>query len=274
MQFIGVEHLAGKRDGEVAKGFAPSILLVSGNGMANVGKMDSDLVCSAGQRLEAQIGGMVEALKNAIAGESFPSLCRCGDHLGSVVAAAGDMRLDDSGFLVRGPDDNGAVFLMDFSGLELLCEAVVRQVVFCRDDATGGILVQPVNNAGAERMAAGGEPLAVSQECVDKRMRRITWRRMDDEAGGLVDHDEVIILKEDVEGDVLGFESGLGRRGKNRFEDVARLDRMVRLDLPAVESDKSLLDQPLRVCPRPVGKLLRKKPIQAIARAGFGYNEA
>lgn len=273
MQLVGVEHLAGKGDAEVAEGFAASVLLVSSNGVADVGEMHADLMRSAGQGLDAQVRGVIEALQDAIAGECFSSLGGGGDHLFSVLAAAGDMRLDESAFFGRRSDDNSAVFLVNRAGLELLCEPVVCHIVLSHDDAAGGVLIQPVNNAGAKRMPASGKLSAVGEQRVDKGVRRITCCWVHDETRGFVDHDEVIVFVKDVEGDVLGFESGFLRRRKNRFDSITGLDRMVRLDLLPVESDKSLLDELLNVRPRPVGKLLRKKSIQPRARAGFRYDK-
>lgn len=274
MQFVGVEHLPGKGDAEVAKRFAAAILLVSGDRMADVGKMDSNLVCSAGQRLDAQVRSVAEALKNAITGERFSSFSGGRDHLLSVMAAAGNMSFDHAGFFSRSSDDDGAVFFVDFTGLKLPCEFVVRHVVLRRDEASGSILIQPVNNAGAERMTAGREFPAVGQQCVDESMRRIADCGMDDETRGLVHDNQLTVFVKDFERDVLGFESGLLWRRKNRLDDVARLDRMVRLDPLPVKGDEALVNEPLNVGPRSFGKKLREKLIQPRASAGFGYDEA
>jgi hypothetical protein len=60
VEFVGVEHLSGESHAEVAEGLATGILLVSGNGVADVGEMNADLVGSSGQGFNAEVGRMKE----------------------------------------------------------------------------------------------------------------------------------------------------------------------------------------------------------------------
>lgn len=61
-----------------------------------------------------------------------------------------------------------------------------------------------MNDAGAEVAADGGELREVMEESVDEGSGVAAGAKVDDEAGGLVDGNDVIVLIEDVEGDVLG----------------------------------------------------------------------
>jgi hypothetical protein len=132
------------------------------------------------------------------------------------VAAACDVGFNCACFLWRRSDDDGAIFLVNLAGQKLLCEFVVRDVIFGGDDAAGGIFVEPVDDAGAKRMPAGRELPAVSEESIHQRMGGIPRRRMYDEASRFIDDDEMLVLKKDVEGDLLRLERRLFAGSKSR----------------------------------------------------------
>ena len=68
------------------------------------------------------------------------------------------------------------------------------------DDKPGRILVQPMHDAGTLDAADARQAFAaMADEGVDEGALAVAGRRMDDEAGGLDDHDEMRVLEDDVE---------------------------------------------------------------------------
>lgn len=97
-------------------------------------------------------------------------------------------------------------------------------VVLGDDDAAGGVLVEAVNDAGAGLSADAGEVVAVMKEGVDEGAVGVTRGGVDDEAGGLVDDEDVRVLVEDVEGDVLGGDLDGDSLRDGKEDGVARLE--------------------------------------------------
>ena len=98
---------------------------------------------------------------------------------------------------------------------ELLGEVGEGAVVFGHEDAAAGVLIETVHDAGAERVATGGHGAAVVEDGVDQRALPMPGGGVDDEPGGFVEAEQVIVLIENVERDILGLNvggsDGLGR---------------------------------------------------------------
>ncbi len=95
-------------------------------------------------------------------------------------------------------------------------------VVFGDEDDAAGLLVEAVDDAGAEVAADAGELVEVVEEGVDEGAVVAgvvggAGAGVDHHAGGLVDDGEVLVFVEDVEGDVLG-EGVEGRRVRSAFD--------------------------------------------------------
>lgn len=94
-------------------------------------------------------------------------------------------------------------------------EAPVGLIVFGHHHDAGGILVQPVHDARSGDTANAREAAtAVMQQGVDKSPAPITGGRVDNKTRRLVDDNEVLVFKQDVERYVFGLGIGLpnGRR--------------------------------------------------------------
>ena len=59
---------------------------------------------------------------------------------------------------------------------------------------------------------------------VDKGAVGITGRRVDDEPGGLVDHDDLIVLMQDAEGNRLPLRGRVERRWHDQVDRLPRFD--------------------------------------------------
>ena len=89
----------------------------------------------------------------------------------------------------------------------------MRRLGLGDDHDAGGVLVQPVHDAGAAFAADAGEAVAaMGDEGVDQRAVRVAGGGVDDQAGGLVQHQQIGVLVEDGERQVLAL-SGVAGSG-------------------------------------------------------------
>ena len=114
---------------------------------------------------------------------------------------------------------------------ELLAQRLVGGVVFRDDQAAGGVLVEAVDDARAFDPADAGKlAFAVVEQGVDQRAVGITRGGVDDDAGFLVEDDQVLVFEQDAQRDVLRLgQVGDGFRDGNA-EDVADRHRVAQLD--------------------------------------------
>src|ERR1700676_762744 len=99
-----------------------------------------------------------------------------------------------------------------------------------------------MDDAGAERVSAGGKRLAAAEEGVDERAGGIASAGVHGHSGRLVDDDEVGVFVEDVEGDIFG--GGLQRRAGLRVDGdaLAAFELEGILGGVAVDEDKAGVD--------------------------------
>ena len=117
-----------------------------------------------------------------------------------------------------------------------LCGAVGKlarergQRLFCfrHEDATAGVLVETVDDPRAQRVPPCGDRTAVVENGVDQSALPMADRRMDHKSRRLVQTQQVIVLVEDIEGDIfrrdMGRDCGGGRQAGLDF--VAGPDRI------------------------------------------------
>ena len=115
--------------------------------------------------------------------------------------------------------DTGEGMLFDLRG-----QALMGQVVLRHNQQAAGILINAVDNTGTHHAADAGQAVpAMGQQGVDQGAVGIAGRRMNDHALGLVDHEQVAVLIDDVQRDILG--PGLIGNGRRHLheQDVASL---------------------------------------------------
>jgi hypothetical protein len=82
-----------------------------------------------------------------------------------------------------------------------------------------GVLVEPVHDAGAQRIGAALH-LGVVQQRVDERAVGVARSGVNHEAGGLVEDDQMVVLEQDLQGNRLGL--GAHRLGRRRVNQDLR----------------------------------------------------
>jgi hypothetical protein len=100
-----------------------------------------------------------------------------------------------------------------------------------------GVLVEPVHDARPIDPADPGQArAAMGDQGVDQCSRGVAGRRMHDQAPGLVDDDDVVVLVHDIERDILALR--LGGRGLRHVD----YDRIATGDMISGVADDGVLD--------------------------------
>ncbi len=155
-------------------------------------------------------------------------------------------------------------FVVSTSG-KLVHKVLVGVVVFRHNQATRGVLIEPVYDAGPLHSTDTGKlALAVVKEGVDQRAIVIADGGVHDHAVFLIDDDDVLIFVKHLQGDVLC--DGLGGDGLgNRDADaVAEFHRITWLGGFVIAQDEMLANQLLDPRAREVGQTAGQPGIDAV----------
>ncbi len=232
--------------------------LLADDRVAHLGHVDADLVGPPGlEPAGEQAGDRAEPLDDLEVGHRpLPLAVEPGD-ASTEVAPVGDQGLVDRARLAPGrPFDDGQVLPLDVVLAEQLLERPDRLGRAGQGEGAGGVLVEPVDHP-EERLAAAVAEREVARRPGDQRVALAVGGRLGEQAGGLVDDQDVRVFVENLE--PAGDLPGLGPIGEE-------LDRRVDRDLPAglvaalaVEVDPAvphgLLGGPARE-PEPIGHQL------------------
>jgi hypothetical protein len=143
--------------------------------------------------------------------------------IGSV---APDRRLDPAA-PGPGPSANERqVLAVDCAPADQPLQTPVRLLRPSHDEQPGRVAVEPVNDPGPLGLLAARR--GMGEQPVDQGPDRVSGRRVDDEAGGLVDDEQMLVLPRDPQLHLLGDE--IARHGLGR----------VQLDLLAADEPKAL----------------------------------
>ena len=189
--------------------FGICVELIAQQGAADVFHVDPDLMGATGMEMaqdQGPSGGCRPVqdiiIRNGRTARSCPRIEDC-LHLASYRMAA-NMSKDRPRGLNRRSLCNREIELGSFSVRELFEQGLQSLVTSRRNDAAAGILVEAVHDAGALDPADAGESaLAVVQKGVHKSSVRISRCGMNHESGWLVNDNQVLVLMEDLEGNVL-----------------------------------------------------------------------
>ena len=285
-EFGGVEEVAGEGDGfkRAAAGFLHdfdaflgadfagcAVEGIAGDGVAEGAEVDADLVGAAcfnadadeGERAEAG----VDAADDAPMGDGG---ARAGDatrsHAGTADGIAANGGADGAARRLEVAMDEGDVGFGESALGEHGAEFAVGRVVAGDDDEAAGLAVEPVDDAGAESVAAAGAELAVVvEEGVDEGaavagvflglsvlgvfgvcIGACAGAGVDEHASGFVDDGQVSVLVNDGEGN--GFRGGT-EGGEDRLaEDLnlfAAFEAQGGFGGSAIDEDARLLEEEL-----------------------------
>src|SRR2546430_1016831 len=117
-----------------------------------------------------------------------------------------------------------------FTTGELRRKGEVRIIVLGDHETAAGVLVEPMNDAGPRHSANATElAAAMMQQSIDQRMLFIACGRMHHHARTLVDDEQHLVFKNDVQRNLLWLRFRWPRRGPMHFDGVARARSLRRL---------------------------------------------
>ncbi len=147
---------------------------------------------------------------------------------------------------------------------KLLCQRDVRPLVLGHDKQTRRILVDTMHQSGAHvALTEHRQMLQVERKSVDQRARIVAEARVHDHAGGLVDHQKIVVLVYDVERNILRDDLQLAPRvGHDDGYAVERLDLVARLGRLAVDQNVAAVGRRLYAVARRILHAARQKLVQ------------
>ncbi len=151
---------------------------------------------------------------------------------------------------------------------EIGAELLLREIGLRDDHQPARVLIDTVDDAWALHAADAGEAVAaMGEQRVDEGAIGIAWGRVDDETGGLVEHEKLIVLIDDVQGHRLRLGPVGDRRGQSDDEALTAFDphRGVVYRF-AIQAHLTGFDQLLEPAAREGGEMCRQDAIEPLAR--------
>ena len=164
--------------------------------------MDADLVRASGLGMALNKGFSLAGIQDSVMSESLATPID-DSHFLAVDGVPTDGGLDFSVRHSRDSIDEGEVGFIDIPGGELIGERAVDLFGFCHNEAAGGFLVEAVDDARTLRSADDLDARAVVKKAVGKGAFAVSRAWVDDEAGGFVEDEEVIILEKNAQRHLL-----------------------------------------------------------------------
>ncbi len=165
------------------------------------------------------------------------------------VRGAAERRVDRAPGALRRPPDQRRIGALQAAAAPMVGkgarEGAMRGVGLRRDDQPARILVEPVHDARPPHAADPRQAVAAMvDQRVDQRSGPVAGAGMHDEAGRLVDDDQVLVLEDDCERDRLALRHRrLGLRQAHRGAPTGDDLRLGIGDRAAVDCDMAAADQ-------------------------------
>jgi len=209
-QMHGVEGLAwesaaGRRHSRIFETppLPSGVERITHQGVADVSHVNSDLVRPPRDQLAVDHREPIPALDDLVEGSRWTSSLDH-SHLLTLLRVAVQGCVDDAFVVVWDAVADREVGLGDLPPPEGQGQGLMRPVRFGYDHQPSGVLVEPVDDARARHPPDAGEIVAMVEEGVDEGSRRVACRRVDHQASRFVDDENVGILKDHIEGNILG----------------------------------------------------------------------
>ena len=115
-----------------------------------------------------------------------------------------DRRIDDANTKPRRTRNQGQINLDDFAAGELRRESAMSWIGFCHDQAATGLFVEAMDDPGALDAADVGKPAEMMQQAGNQGPPSMSSPGMHHHTRRLIQHRNNVILKQDLEGHLLG----------------------------------------------------------------------
>ena len=167
---------------------------------------------------------------------------------GRVVPVAADRRLDRPAARTRAAADEREIPTLEAPPPDEPLKPAVRLGGPRDDHQPGCVAVEPVDDAGALLLPAGGG--IQREQSVDEGARRVPRRRVHDQPSGLVDDEEVLVLVGDPEVHRLGLERAFRQAGRLEGDLLSARQPVALRASRAVHQDRAAAEQPFGDGPR------------------------
>jgi hypothetical protein len=279
----GVEEVAFEVEvaREVGDDVGGAVEGVADDGVAEGLHVDADLVGAAGFDADLDEGegavGADDALEDGGVGDGGAAIGATGGHAGAADEVAGDGEGDGGVVFGEVAVEESDVGFGNLAAGEHLAELAVGAVVFGDEDETAGEFVEAVDDARAKIAADVGEFGEVEEEGVDEGAAVAgvvggAGAGVNHHAGRFVDDGEVLVLVDDVEGDVFGDGvEGWRLWGAFDLDGLAAVELVFGLGGFAVDADLLVFDEELDAGATDVGEGLGEVLVEAkIGSGGVG----
>src|SRR5690606_34375323 len=183
-----------------------------------------------------------------------------------------DRKIDRAAARLRHAPDNREISARERTGAAMVCklfrELAVRLVRFGNDEQPARVLVEAMHDAGALLAADAREARpAMGDQRINKRSFFISRGGMDDESGGLVDDDQLVVLEDDIEGNVLAFGPGGLRHRHVQLDAIAGFDPVCGVSYRLrVHADFALKKELLQARAAEFARVRGKEAVEPFAR--------
>ena len=244
----------------------PAVHRVPQDGVAQVGQVDPDLVGPAGLQAALQMGVAGEALQHRPVGDGPLARHVVHRHALPVGLVPGDGQVHGACVLLEAPHRHRLILPVEGVVLELVGQGQVGRVVLGGDEQAAGVPVDAVDDARADDPVDPRQaPAAVVEQGVDQGAVGVAGGGVDHQAHGLVDHDDILVLEDHVQGDVLGDGLQGHRVGDDHGDLIPDVQPLVFLQGLVLPVDPPLLQELLGGGPGQVGEDLGQEEVRPLA---------
>lgn len=230
----------------------------------HISHVHTNLVGTAGFQLHACVRMGTEALQHPVMADGGLAPGDDG-HALTLLAMTADRRI----YLATGrdhPDHYSLVHATHATRLQLCDQAGMSLEGLGDHHQTGGVLVQAMDDAGTRHVL---EPRHMVQQGVEQCAIGMPSSWMHHQSGGLVQHQQVIVLEDDIQLDVLGYPLALRLLLGIQLQQSAAVHDVARTQHAAVNGEEPVLDPAGKAGAGVLGKELRSDLVETLP-AQFG----
>ena len=154
-----------------------------------------------------------------------------------------DVRVDDAAVLSDLAPDDGSVLFDGRALLELFAQPAMHLVVFGDDDDAAGVLVEPMHDPRPKLPRDVAELVEMKLQRSGQRAAIMPLAGVRDHVRRLVEHDEMLVLKQDVDRDVFRRQTAVGQFRQSHVEHVVDSQSPCGFDGETVQNDGLLLER-------------------------------
>jgi hypothetical protein len=196
--------------------------------MPEVVEMDADLMRSPTVKRALQQAHVISGTQDTIFCFGGASLTSRNAHALPMHWMTRDRFVDHASALAQRPRHEGEINLGHGAGGELPGKIAMGCIVFRDHETAARFLVQAMHDPRPFLSSDARQIFAVRQQCVDQGMLLMAGTGMHHDPGGLVQHQQIVVLEKDLEGDLFRLGFDLFDLRFCEFDRVARSNRISR----------------------------------------------